>query len=401
MNNFDDQHKSLIYSFKRFDNKNHISKSNTLVNIGTEAIDINGMQKEAFVSAGRRNSGWRIPTDESVQLRGKDAAPQPLALHNASVQMCLLNQIKQIFIVNQIESQKIAIKVDSYFNIKGSFFRGDVKSCLKDLVIQFDIQANLSAEKMSALAQEALRMSPIIRAIRSPMKNTFSIKANGKKIKLPDSMQSGLEQVSDPLDRIKSLQKIIPKNQSENKILEKKVDSTLEPAKPGEIPVGLLPDIDRTIHIRGTGFAINDSENEVLTSFFHPLGSVFQYRSDFHNEDVSGFKAPSALTYHGAALAFCFMTQFHRYGSVHKIDLDALRIVQLTPFDLDPTNNRNLSFDTHIFVDGDFSDSVATDLVKMAHQVCFLHAALESKNDIHYSIQLNDVEIIHQNQLDE
>ena len=83
MNNFDDQHKPLIYSFKRFDNKDHISKSNTLVNIGTEAIDINGMQKEAFVSAGRRNSGWRIPTDESVQLRGEDAAPQPLALHNA------------------------------------------------------------------------------------------------------------------------------------------------------------------------------------------------------------------------------------------------------------------------------------------------------------------------------
>ena len=400
MNNFDDQHKPLIYSFKRFDNKEHISKSHSLVNICTEAIDLNGMQKEAFVSAGRNSSGWRIPTDESVQLRGEDAAPQPLALHNASVQICLLNQVKQIFKANQIESQKIAIKVDSYFNIKGSFYRGDVKSCLKDLVIQFDIQANLSEEKMSALALEALRKSPIIRAIRYPMKNTFSIKANGKKIKLPNSMQSGLEQVSDPLERIKALQNIIPENQSKNKILEKKVNSTLEPTKPGEIPVGLLPDIDRTIHIRGTGFAINDSENEVQTSFFHPLGSVFQYRSDLHNEDVSGFQAPSALTYHGAALAFCFMTQFHRYGSVNKIDLDALRIVQLTPFDLDPTNDQNLSFDTHIFVDGDFSDSIATDLVRMAHQVCFLHAALESKNDIHYSIQLNDVEIIHQNQLD-
>jgi hypothetical protein len=359
------------------------------------------MQKEAFLSAGRNSTGWRIPTDESVQLRGADAAPQPLALHNASVQMCLLNQIKQIFTENQIESKKIAIKVDSYFNIKGSFFRGDVKSCLKDLVINFDIQANLSEEKLKELMQEVLRRSPLIRAIRYPMKNTFSIKANGNKTILPASMQSGLEQVSDPIERIKELQKITPINHPENKILEKKVDSTLEPPKPGEIPVGLLPEIDRTVHIRGTGSAINACENEVQTSFFHPLGSVFQYRSDLHDQDVSGFHAPSALTYHGAALAFCFMTQFHRYASVNKIHLDALRIVQLTPFDLDPINNQNLSFDTHIFVDGDFSDEIATDLVRMAHQVCFLHAALESENAIHYSISHNDVEILYQNQFND
>jgi len=401
MNNFDDQSLPLIYSYKQFNPQDKIQKSHALVNICTEAIDLNGMQKEAFLSAGRNSTGWRIPTDESVQLRGADAAPQPLALHNASVQMCLLNQIKQIFTENQIDSKKIAIKVDSYFNIKGSFFRGDVKSCLKDLVINFDIQANLSEEKLKELMQEALRRSPLIRAIRYPMKNTFSIKANGNKTILPASMQSGLEQVSDPIERIKELQKITPINHPENKILEKKVDSTLEPPKPGEIPVGLLPEIDRTVHIRGTGSAINARENEVQTSFFHPLGSVFQYRSDLHDQDVAGFHAPSALTYHGAALAFCFMTQFHRYASVNKIHLDALRIVQLTPFDLDPINNQNLSFDTHIFVDGNFSDQIATDLVRMAHQVCFLHAALESENAIHYSISHNDVEILYQNQFND
>jgi hypothetical protein len=86
---------------------------------------------------------------------------------------------------------------------------------------------------------------------------------------------------------------------------------------------------------------------------------------------------------------------------VNKIHLDALRIVQLTPFDLDPINNQNLSFDTHIFVDGNFSDQIATDLVRMAHQVCFLHAALESENAIHYSISHNDVEILYQNQFND
>jgi uncharacterized OsmC-like protein len=223
VNNFDDQSMPLFYSYKQFNPQDKIPKSHSLVNICTEAIDLNGMQKEAFLSAGRNSSGWRIPTDESVQLRGADAAPQPLALHNASVQMCLLNQIKQIFAENQIDSKKIAIKVDSYFNIKGSFFRGDVKSCLKDLVINFDIQAHLSEEKLKEFMQEALRRSPLIRAIRYPMKNTFSIKANGNKTILPASMQSGLEQVSDPIERIKELQKITPINHPENKILEKKL----------------------------------------------------------------------------------------------------------------------------------------------------------------------------------
>ena len=399
MNNFEDPQKPLIYSYKGFNPKDYTPKSNSLVNICSEAVDLNGMQKEAFISAGRNSTGWRIPTDESVQLRGADAAPQPLALHNASVQMCLLNQIKQLFSANHILSKKISVKVDSYFNIKGSFFRGDVRSCLKDMVIHFDIQADVSEEKLITIVKEAMRNSPIIRAIRYPMNNTFSIKSNGRKIKLPDGMQSGLEQVSDPFERVKELQTITPKHNAEHQILEKKVNSTLEPPKPGEIPVGLLPEIDRTVHIRGTGFSINDTENEVQTSFFHPLGSVFQYRSDLHEYDISGLKAPSALTYHGAALAFCFMTQFHRYVSVNKINLDALRIVQLTPFDLNPVNDQNLNFDTHIFVDGNFSDEIATDLVKMAHQVCFLHAALESANVIHYSIQHNDIEILYQNEL--
>ena len=50
-------------------------------------------------------------------------------------------------------------------------------------------------------------------------------------------------------------------------------------------------------------------------------------------------------------------------------------------------------------MDGDFSDEVGTDLVRLAHQVCFLHAALETQNDIHYSITLNDQEVVYQQTL--
>ena len=399
MNNFDTEHKSLIYSYKKYDPQSVKNNDSTVVNICTEAIDLDGMQKEAFISSARQSSGWRLPTDESLHLRGADAAPQPLAIHNASVQMCLLDQLKKIFAEQGVQVEKMVITVDTYFNIKGSFFRGDIKSCLKDIVVGFDIQGAIPEDQLKASIAEALRRSPTIRAIRFPMQNTFSIKANGKKIALPEKMQSGLDQVADPLQRIIGLQQLEPLNHGSEVLLEKKAISTMEPPKPGEIPVGLLPEIDRTVHIRGIGKSKNEHQNEVQTSFYHPLGSVFQYVSDLHDKDVAGYAAPSALTYHGASLAFCFMTQFHRYADVNKIDLDALRIVQLTPFDLEQNNHQNLVFDTHIFVDGDFSDEVGTDLVKMAHQVCFLHAALESKNDIHYSIQLNQQEVLHQQTL--
>ena len=399
MNNFDVDKKPLIYQYKKYVHQDTNSKTSSLVNICTEAIDLDGMQKEAFVSSGRNSSGWRIPTDESLHLRGADAAPQPLAIHNASVQICLLNHLKKIFADRNINSKKIEVTVDTYFNIKGSFYRGDIKSCLKDIVFKFDIESDIDAVDLKQCVFEALTNSPTIRAIRYPMNNTFSIKANGRNISLPAQMQSGLERVGDPLQRIQGLQKLPPLENSEGIILEKKIESTMEPPKPGEIPVGLLPEIDRTVHIRGTGYSLNAHQNEVQTSFYHPLGSVFCYRSDLHAEDISGFDSPSALSYHGAALAFCFMTQFHRYAVVHKIHLDALRIVQLTPFDLDIEKHQNLVFDTHIFVDGDFSDEVGTDLVRMAHQVCFLHAALESQNDIHYSITLNDNEVVYQQTL--
>jgi len=399
MNNFDTEHKSLIYSYKKFDPQSVKSTDSTIVNICTEAVDLDGMQKEAFVSSSRNSSGWRLPTDESLHLRGADAAPQPLAIHNASVQMCLLDQLKKIFNEEGVKAESIVVKVDTYFNIKGSFFRGDIKSCLKDIVVSFEIEASIHEDQLKLCIAEALRRSPTIRAIRYPMQNTFSIKANGKKIALPSKMQSGLEQVADPLSRISGYQQLKPLHHEGDVILEKKAKSTMEPPKPGEIPVGLLPEIDRTVHIRGIGKVKNEHQNEVQTSFYHPLGSIFQYVSDLHEQDVAGNEAPSALTYHGASLAFCFMTQFHRYADVNKIDLSALRIVQLTPFDLELNNNQNLVFDTHIFVDGDFSDEVGTDLVKMAHQVCFLHAALESSNEIHYSIQLNQQEIVHQQTL--
>ncbi len=78
MNNFDTEHKSLIYSYKKYDPQSVKSNDSSVVNICTEAIDLDGMQKEAFISSSRQSSGWRLPTDESLHLRGADAAPQPL-----------------------------------------------------------------------------------------------------------------------------------------------------------------------------------------------------------------------------------------------------------------------------------------------------------------------------------
>ena len=395
MDNLDTKNKPLIYCYKNSDDLTGIQKS-PIIHILTEAIDLDGMQKEAFISSGRNSSGWRLPTDESLHLRGADAAPQPLAMHNAAVQNCLLDQVKIILKEKQVAVKSCSITVDTYFNIKGSFFRGDIKSCLKDIVIKFEFEGNLKQDDIHSFVIEALKRSPTIRALRLPMQNTFSIKANGRKIALPEKMQSTLSQVADPIERIKEMQKLPSLDREISPLLEKKAMSTMEPPKPGETPVGLLPEIDRTVHVRGMGKVINEHRNTVQTSFYHPLGSVFEYQSDLYEQDIAGQHAPSALTYHGGALAFCFMTQFHRYADVHKIAIDALRIVQLTPFHIDTASQENLSFDTHIFVDGDFTDEVGTDLVRMAHQVCFLHAALESQNDIHYSVEVNEVEIAHQ-----
>ena len=395
MDYLDIKNKPLIYCYKRYIDQASIKKS-PIINILTEAIDLDGMQKEAFISSGRNSSGWRLPTDESLHLRGADAAPQPLAMHNAALQNCLLDQLKNVLKENQIIVKSFLITVDTYFNIKGSFFRGDIKSCLKNIVIKFEFEGDLKKDDIHSFVLEALKRSPTIRALRLPMQNTFSIKANGRKIVLPEKMQSTLSQVADPIERIKEIQKLPPLDSRISPLLEKKVMSTMEPPKPGETPVGLLPEIDRTVHVRGIGKAINEHRNTVQTSFYHPLGSVFEYQSDWCEHDIAGHDAPSALTYHGGALAFCFMTQFHRYADVHKMVINALRIVQLTPFYTDTASQENLSFDTHIFVDGEFTDEVGTDLVRMAHQVCFLHAALESQNDIQYSIDLNEEKIAYQ-----
>ena len=174
MDYLDTKNKPLIYCYKNSDDLTSIQKG-PIINILTEAIDLDGMQKEAFISSGRNSSGWRLPTDESLHLRGADAAPQPLAMHNAAVQNCLLDQVKNILKQKHVTVKSCSITVDTYFNIKGSFFRGDIKSCLKDIVIKFEFACNLQQEDIHSYVIEALKKSPTIRALRLPMQNTFSI----------------------------------------------------------------------------------------------------------------------------------------------------------------------------------------------------------------------------------
>jgi uncharacterized OsmC-like protein len=355
------------------------------------------MQKEAFVTAGRHSSGWRLPTDESTQLRGRDAAPQPLALHNAAVQACVLAQLRSLIIVQGLDAAP-TVGFDSHFNLRGSFFRGDVKSTVRGLIVRIELAGTLTKAQAIALARQALRASPSIATLTTALTNTFGIRLNGEQVALPPGLQSAQARVSDPSDRLQQARDGGPVDEAVAPVLEKLENATVRPTKPGEIPVGLLPDIDRSIHIRGEGVVDGDSI-AARTSFFHPLGSVFAYRADPHEEDAAGGRAPSPLAYFAGSVAFCFMTQFHRYAEVHKLPIEGLRVVQIAPFAqsgsaaLGTLAGECGPIDTHIFVDAAFDAARCEDMLRMAHRTCFLHAALSEAQPVLFTVALNGEEI--------
>ncbi len=365
--------------------------------VTVEAATLDGMQKEGFVTAGRNSSGWRLPTDESTQLRGRDAAPQPLALHNAAVQACVLAQLKSLVTAQKLDVVP-TVGFDSHFNLRGSFFRGDVKSTVRGLIVRIKLDGALSNARAIALARQALRASPSIATLTTPLVNTFSIRLNSDKVALPPGLQSAQGLVSDPSGRLKQARETGPVGALTAPVLEKLQNATVQPPKAGEIPVGLLPDIDRSIHIRGEG-SVDGAAIAVRTSFFHPLGSVFAYRAGLPDDDVAGSRAPSPLAYLAGSVAFCFMTQFHRYAEVHKLPIEGLRVVQIAPFAqsgsaADGTLAAECGpIDTHIFVDAAFDAARCEDMLRMAHRTCFLHAALSDAQPVMLAVELNGEEI--------
>jgi hypothetical protein len=137
---------------------------------------------------------------------------------------------------------------------------------------------------------------------------------------------------------------------------------------------------NRRLHLRGICTLRPDGLKAVEQQLFNPHGSIFHFLSE---EGPGGRqRAPDALTYASAGIAFCFMTQFGRYAKIAKKTLDRYCVVQDTFFSggaADPV-------ETHVYLESPEDDAFAQTILDMSEQTCFLHALCRTELGVNIQV---------------
>ena len=354
------------------------------------------LQKETIGYEGDLNSNsWRLTSDEGKHLNGTDLAPFPLGFFNASIHGDIVGRIFKTALKEKISIDEIKCEVKNSYYLTGSFVKGDGVGHAEPTQINLEIKSSEDKSKIKELINKSSKSSPVLTALRTPLKNTFSLIANGRKKNLSSLNESSLNNPEDPYNYYK-------KQPSPNKT-EKFSDRMI--IKTGQVSEGKVEPVDgynvskssenatentnfnkiiRTIVGRSTTKA-SDNIIEVDTVLGLPGMTHFVI-----SMDINGVIAPSPVNIMGAAISFCFLTQTHRYIHHQKFNIEGLRMSQYATFKENSDGSiEMLPLDTHLFVNGTASDEHNEKLIDMSEKTCYLHATLSNALEPNININFN------------
>ncbi len=346
------------------------------------------LQKETIGYEGDLNShSWRLTSDEGGHLKGSDLAPFPLGFFNASIHGDVVGRILKTAKKESIIIDEIKCEVKNSYYLTGSFVKGDGKGHAEPTEINLEIKSPENKSKIERLVNSCTKKSPVLTALRTPLKNTFSLIANGRRKKLTNLNESEKNNPEDPYQfYTKQPSPNEKETYSKRMILKtgKVSDGKIEPvdgynvsASSGDVPGNEnFNKIIRTI-VGNSCTKANDDTVEVDTVLGLPGMSHF-----IISMDINGVKAPSPVNIMGAAISFCFLTQTHRYIHHQKFNIEGLRMSQYLTFKESSNGSLDiLPLDTHLFVNGTASDEDNEKLIDMSERTCYLHATLAGNLD--------------------
>jgi len=341
-----------------------------------EARRMGDHQKELIVAEGTRGSAWRLTSDEGPNLKGTDLAPFPLAYWNAAMQADYVNRLRHLARTRGVRLAIERIDLLNQYWFSGSFFRGTGQGTAEPVEVRIALASDAAPRVVASLLDEALAASPVHAAFASPLVNTFALHVNGRRVPVtrvapstqpderdPFKAHGGAPQ---PLAGAADLQPIVLRL----------------PMDPADGPPKVIPPEGRIpIPIAGHGAPVVPDGVYAATALPAGPGSRFRILAD-ERPDAEG--APSALAYAAAGIAFCYMPQLARYIEHRGHRVRALRMVQTLPFTLAGDDAAGTlrggvePVDTHVFLHGEEPDAVMQNLLEVAENTCYLHAALRS-----------------------
>ncbi len=335
--------------------------------------------KEALVVERGQGPAWRLFSDEGDYFGGTDLAPPPLGLFSAGLASSYVDELRALATRRGIPLDALRVIEDSVYTTEGSALRGTIAGGA--LPVEVRVEANTAEDAdLRALAQEAIVASPVDGLLRRPLTGRFALYVNGKRIPAGSVAAIAGPPLDDPGDLFDQATDAMPASEA---LVVKVVDDAS-----GELPDArdARPRADgqaRRPHARAVCAPRDDGLMVIDEYLFQPPGSHFRLVADSPAATGREPRAPDALSYVSAGLAFCYATQVIRYAQLTKLRVDGCRLVQdLWLGSADGEESAAEAPETHLFLDSPESPDAASRILAMGQRMCFLHALCATALDV-------------------
>jgi hypothetical protein len=349
-----------------------------------------GMQKEAIVVNGATGRCWRLVSDEGPYLSGHDQAPCPLCIFITGMVSSYMNELIAAADRGGLALADVELTLGNHYSMEGSALKGTMLGGAQTPELAATIVADADISDLEELVRQAVTVSPINGLLEDVNNSLFNLSWNGQQVTVGEVESLDTEMLPDPgpqFDRVRVADFEI----ADDLMIKVKPAEAIE-GVPGGAQSSLQDSQSRTLHVQAKCRQRDDGIKVIRESLFRPIGSEFRFLS----EEAPGFgaaaRAPDAVTYLAAGIGFCFMTQFGRYASITRKQLDGYRIVQDTHFSPggEAGSGKAHPVETHVYLDTPEGEDFARKILDMGERTCFLHATCRTALDVNATVDRVD-----------
>jgi uncharacterized OsmC-like protein len=334
------------------------------------------MQKEALLASSLTGDTWRVSSDEGAYLEGDDAAPCPLGHMTVGMVASFMETALTLARQRGVDLGRLRLIQDNYYTMKGSALKGTMTGGALPVGLVAQIDPATDRELAESVLGDAVAAAPVRGLLATVLANRFSLTHNGTEIE-PGTRRIGDGAIPLPGDLFDSAE---PADLDWSGVMRRNGLSPTTDGIASSAGSSYAEEQSRQLHLRGICTLGPDGVKLVEQQLFNPHGSVFYLRSEEGEAAGGRGRAPDAMSYVSAGLAFCFLTQFGRYARIVRKPLEAYAVVQDTRFStVAPSATASAEpVETHVHLESDQDDLFARKALAMAEQTCFLHALCRS-----------------------
>lgn len=352
------------------------------VGMRTWARSLAGMQKEAVVASSSDGRAWRLVSDEGSHLDSYDEAPPPLAHMTAGMAASYMNEVTALARQRGTRLGAPCLTLHSHYTMEGSALRGTMVGNALSPEVELEAESDASPGDLRGLLSDAVHASPVNGLLRQSLHSLFTLTTNGERTAPDRAAVLEADPLEDPEDVLAGIRVgggPFVLGQLE-RITAAEERSSAEPRVGSGAAAGFADTQTLRIQLTGVCRLRPDGVKEISVGLEAPVGSVFRFLSDESPALGGQGRAPDALTYVSAGIAFCFMTQFGRYARIARKDLSSYRLIQDTHLSLGGASSGTGApgtadpVESHVYLSTADGPDFARRALDMSEQTCFLHA---------------------------